>query len=133
MKLVNMIVVVAVACVLGGCGASLPDAHPATANDASAMGSPLDDKTNCVPADTNKCPDGFTKARVVVADVSRFTWDETLKAWRYMSSDEMVKKYGEAWDTAKAATSSAYDAAVNAYHRYEKDMEEYRKNHPDTK
>ncbi|MDE1834543.1 MAG: hypothetical protein KGH64_04350 [Candidatus Micrarchaeota archaeon] len=103
-------------------GCARPDTTVAKApvkDDAPALGVPCEAKQT----------DNFDKA----ADLSRLVWDDSKKAWRYLSSDEMVAKYGKAWDYAKNVAGDMTDSVRAAYLKWEADRAQYAKDHSASK
>lgn len=45
----------------------------------------------------------------------RFVYDEGTKAWKFLTSEEMVAKYGRVWESAKTSASSAYNSAKDSF------------------
>lgn len=55
--------------------------------------------------------DNFDKA----AEGSRFMYDESLKAWRWMTSEEMKEKYRNGWKATKDSLHRTYDTLEDYY------------------
>lgn len=62
--------------------------------------------------------DGFDKTGEMVASGSRWVWDETKQGWQYVTSEEMQKRYHDAWEATKEATKKAYDTAHQTYEEH---------------
>lgn len=62
---------------------------------------------------SNHEPDNFDKVGEVCADGSRWAWNESKKAYEYLSSDEMKQKYQDAWDATKQYVGEKYDEATS--------------------
>lgn len=59
--------------------------------------------------------DSFDKAGDVVASSSRWTYNEGIKAWEWVTSEENKKRAAAAWEASKAAAISAYHEAHKKY------------------
>lgn len=98
MKTINMFAIVCLAVV--GC-ASHPNPtdanYPNNQKEESAMGEPKENNP-CTRA--SGC-DSFDKAGDYVASGSRFIYDESIKAWRYATSDDVKKSLEESAERMK--------------------------------
>lgn len=65
--------------------------------------------------------DGFDKAGFVLADGSRFVWDETKQAYNWITSDENKKRLEHAYDIMKSVIVGGYDAARDELNKQEKE------------
>lgn len=61
--------------------------------------------------------DNFDKAGKDVADGSRYVWNESKKAWEWVTSDENKKRLEDMENAARAA----YDAAMKYYQDHKDD------------
>ena len=118
----NVVSLIALAIVATGCAHnSAPPATPNNPDDNSpAMGEPPARPSSQCPSCEN---DGFAKTGTVIADSSRWIWDESKKAYRYLTSEEMKeraeKAYREAVSLSRDADASL-QAAIKAWRDSEK-------------
>lgn len=116
MKFVLALSVIALVLVSGCSYRGQSPQTQASAQQAEPL--PLPDK--CPPTERREgkgCPDNFDKAGVMVADGSRYVYDETAKAWKYLSSEDMKAKYKETWEATKKTAGEAWDAAKDEYNK----------------
>lgn len=108
MKSVHGLFAVVVVLLASGCAHNV---QPAMAPSAEVQ--PLPRK-----CEGPSCEDNFDKAGNYVARGSRWVWDETKQGWQYVTSEEMQKKYSDAWQATKDAAQRAYDSAHQTYEEH---------------
>lgn len=63
-----------------------------------------------------------------------FVWDESKKAYNYVTSEEAKKFYHNSWEATKQTANGLYDDAVKAYHEnVDPDKDEEKKTDSDKK
>ena len=59
--------------------------------------------------------DGFVEAGDLIADGSRFVWDESEKAYRFLTSDEMKQRASAVLSATKSAVETGVKKAEEVY------------------
>lgn len=113
-----------VACLLAiGCKANVSD--PKSAANAPEKETPGAGKPN--NNDDKEPGAGKPTFSQCASSAGSFVWDESKKAYNYVTSPEAKKFYSETWDKTKATANQAYDDAVKAYHEYQENSDKEEK------